>query len=646
MLPYSEQAVVLRAWAKGLAPDPVVATKDWIARNLIVADGPRQGQRFDFSLTPYMPGVLDMLDDEAVNVVVVRKSAQVAFTTLAIGWMCANIDTAPAHDMLVQPTIATAVDFNRKKLSPVIEASPALRRKVRRQISRSSEGSTAMVKTYPGGSLTLTGANSAADLRSKTVRRQVRDEIDEYPLDLDGQGDPEEMMDARLISFHATGEWKVLKGSTPTIKGASRIDTAFEASDQRKWHVECPHCGEEQILEFGDKASRYGLKFNDEWPYKAHYICRANGCVIEHHEKAAMVRTGRWIALNPGPGRTPGFHIDALISLLTTWDSMAEAYLRAKDDPQRLKGFTNLWLGQSWEERGEAPDWEVLMLRREDYPRGTIPPGGLVLTGGADVQMDGIYFEVVAWGVDKQSWSIDAGFLPGATGDVRNPVWQALAKQFETAYRDAYGNEWTADLFGVDSGYNTNVVYEFCRRNPKARATKGMDGWSRPAIPAAPSPMQVTINGKRKGVKLWPIGTWPLKAELYANLRKEGLKDGAELYPSGFCHFSTGLHEEVFFRQLTSEHLVQEERAGRLHHRWHDGGRPNHWLDCRIIARAMAEVLGLSSMTAEKWKEIIAVRGPKEPSQQELFSVALSTAPQVKVTRPPQKYRMRKMRLN
>lgn len=645
MLRPSADALVLRAWAEGIRPDPVVASKDWIARNLVVADGPRAGQLFDFSLTPYMPGILDALDDESVNVVVCRKSAQVAFTTLAIGWVCANIDTAPAVDMLVQPTIASAQDFNRKKLQPVIEASPRLRKKVRRQVSRSSEGSTALVKTYPGGSLTLTGANSAADLRSKSTKRQVRDEVDEYPLDLDGQGDPEEMMDARLISFHATGEWKVLKGSTPTIKGASRIDTAYEASDQRKWHVRCPHCDTEQVLEFGDKASKFGLKFNTEYPYQAHYICRANGCVIEHHEKAAMVRGGRWVALSPGPGRVPGFHVDALISLLTTWDAMAEAFLRAKDDPQRLKGFVNLWLGQSWEERGEAPDWEVLMLRREDFAPGSIPPGGLMFTGGADVQMNGIYYEIVAWGADKQSWSIDAGYLVGDTADIRNPVWTKLAQVMDQDYADAYGRRWKADLFGVDSGFNTNVVYEFCSRHPRARATKGVDGWSKPAIATAPSKQQIAVNGKRKGVMLWPIGTWPLKAELYANLRKEGLKDGAEAAPPGYCHFSVQVHHEAYFRQLTAEHLVQEERAGRLLHRWHDGGRPNHWLDCRIIARAMAELLKISTMTAAQWAEVIVARGPIEVAQRDMFTPALAGAPQS--TRPaPSRAIVRKMRLN
>lgn len=624
MLQLSREATVLRNWAAGLAPDAIVSSRDWIANNLVVADGPRAGQLFDFNLTPYLVGILEALDDEAVNVVVVRKSAQVAFTTVAIGWVCANIDIAPAHDMIIQPTVDTARDFNRKKLQPAIDASPALQRKVRRQVSRSSDGSTALVKAFPGGSLTITGANSAADLRSKTTKRQVRDEIDEYPLDLDRQGDPEEMMDARLIAFHATGEWKVLKGSTPTIKGASRIDAAFEDSDQRKWHVRCPQCKQEQVLEFGDSSVRHGLKFKRQYPHEAHYVC-LHGCIIEHHQKAAMVRGGRWVAMNPGPGRVPGFHIDALISLLTTWDELVNAFLRAKDDPQKLKGFVNLWLGQSWEERGDAPDWSRLLLRREGYAARSIPPGGLIHVLGADIQMNGIYYEVVTFGVDRQSWSVDAGFLVGDTSDIDRPVWKEFAAVLERRYPDAYGREWPIDLAGVDSGFNTNVVYQFCRGRPRVRATKGDDGWHKPAIATAPTKQQITFKGKRRGVHLWHIGTWPLKAALYQDLRKQGLKDGAEAAPAGYCHFSEHVNDEAYFKQLSAEYLKQEERAGRLRHRWVETG-PNHYLDCRIIARAMAEAIGLSRLTADQWAEIAADRGAALPAQPDLLDVAIRPA--------------------
>lgn len=642
MLRPEDEAVALRAWCRGLTPDPIIASRDWVATNLVISDGPRSGQKVDLSLTPYAAGILDALDEEDVNEVWVRKSAQVGFTQIGIGWLASRIVTAPAHNMLVQPTIQSAQDFNRRKLQPAIDATPALRKRVRRQVSRSSEGSTALVKAYAGGSLTLTGANSAADLRSKTIRDVLCDEVDEYPADLDGQGDPMEMIDARQMAFRATGDWKRLCGSTPTIKGASRVDKGYDAGDRRYWHVKCPHCQHEQVLRFGDKTTRYGLKFERTFPHKAHYVCEANGCIIEPHEKARMVRAGRWMATEPGPGRYPSFHIDVLMSLLVTWDDVAARFLEVKDDPQRLKGFVNSWLGEAWEERGEAPDWQVLMLRREGYAAQTIPPGGLVITGGADVQMDGIYYEVAAWGVDKQSWSIDAGFLTGDTADIRNPVWGKLLEVVERRYRDTWGREWLADGFGVDSGFNTNTVYEFCRRHPRLFATKGDDGWHKPAIASSPREQQVSVDGKRRGVKLWHIGTWPLKAELYANLRKEGLQDGAEAPPPGFCHFTSEIHDEVYFRQLTAEHLKQEMRAGRVVHRWVEAGA-NHWLDCRIINRAMAAMFGIDQFGQAEWERLIADRGPAEAAQRDIFAPALKTAPRP-APQPVTRRRVRRFR--
>ncbi|VAW17704.1 hypothetical protein MNBD_ALPHA12-451, partial [hydrothermal vent metagenome] len=212
----------------------------------------------------------------------------------------------------------------------------------------------------------------------------------------------------------------------------------------------------------------------------------------------------------------------------------------------------------------------------------------------------------------------------------------------ERQFRDASGREWQPDRFGVDSGYNTNVVYEFCRRHPRLMATKGDDGWHKPAIATSPHAQQVTISGKRRGVKLWHIGTWPLKAELYQNLRKDGLKDGEEATPPGFCHFTSELHDEIFFRQLTAEHLKQEQRAGRIIHRWVESGA-NHWLDCRIIARACADLMGLSRFTSEEWLEVIASRGPKDPDQRDIFAPALAGAPQRTQSTARHGRRIRKM---
>ncbi len=646
----STLAIIAGALALGLAPDPVIEPAAWAADNLVAADGPQAGRRWSAELTPYAVEILNQLAAESPhNRVSVRKSAQTGLTEVGIAWIGSIIDKTPAKVMVVFPTITSVQDFNREKLTPTIEATEPLRRKVRQHRSRSSAASTALNKRFPGGSLTLTGANSASDLRSKTVKFLFCDEIDEWPLDLDGQGDPMEMAKARQTAFHATGDYKLFEASTPTIQGLSRIDAAFEEGDQRYWQVPCPHCGEYQRLVFGSKDTPYGLKFSAEWPHQACYICKHCGSVIEHFEKRTIVMAGKWVASHPGPGRHPSYHIDALVSLLTTWDKTAEAFIKAKDDPGKLKAFVNLWLGEAWEERGDAPEWNRLYARREDYAARTIPPGGIILTASADVQADGIYYEVVAWGRDKQSWSIGIGFLQGDTADPSNVAWAKLDEVYERQYRDSYGNSWQADVFAVDSGFNANTVYQWCRTHARAMAIKGEAGWHKAAISSTPTKVDINLRGRRlrRGVELWHIGTWPLKAEMYANLRKDGLRDGAELDPPGFAHFTEALHDERYFKQVTAEHIKEREVKGRRVKEWVATG-PNHYHDCRIYNMALAVHKGISVMTETEWAKWEALRCcPPKPDQGCLLPVMngapaglqAEERPKSKLSNPPHRTR-------
>ena len=275
----------------------------------------------------------------------------------------------------------------------------------------------------------------------------------------------------------------------------------------------------------------------------------------------------------------------------------------------KLKAFVNLWLGEAWEERGDAPEWQRLFARRGDYPMRAIPAGGLVLTLAADVQADGLYYETVAWGAMQVNWSVDCGFLPGDTADPGSQAWRAFEAVVQREYPDAYGNRRPIDLVGVDSGYNTDAVYAFVRRHVNVLALKGVDGWGRAAIGTA-SDQDVNWKGKKKrrGLKVWQVGTWSLKSKLYADLRKAGLVDGEGADPPGYCHFSE-FHDDGYFKQLTAEILKEVNRKGRMVREWVAAG-PNHLHDCRIYNMALAAhpLLGLPHLTLDDWLEIAAER--------------------------------------
>lgn len=582
-----------------LAPPAPLVPSAWAAANLVVPDGPRAGGRWDPALTPYVPEIIDCLGpDSPHNFAAVRKSAQTGVSIAALALVGSYIDLAPCRIGYALPTIDALQEFNAEKLTPSIEQTPALAKKIRVQTSRSATGSTVTRKRFPGGSLVLMNANSTTDLKSKTLKLGVGDEVDEWEDDLEGQGDAWGLFEKRFTAFHASGDYKLFALSTPSLLNASRIDRQFQAGDQRLWHIACPGCGTEIPLVFKQ------LRFNRRPPWAAHYVTQCCGSIVEHGEKAALVRAGRFIATNPD-GLYPSFHVDALISQLTTWDEIAKEAVTSEGKETEAKKFWNQTLGLPYEVRGDAPDHQRLFERREAYEQSRIPPLGLLVTAGCDVQHSGIWVEIVAFAPDKQSWCLDRRFLAGDTTDPDRGAFAALAAIYEEKFADAFGNQRRLDGLAIDAGDGgrANQVLAFTRFRPHAYAIKGRPGWGLPAL-GTPSRVQVTLSGKKAKASalLWPVGTWDLKAEFYANVRKDGRKAGAELDPPGYAHFGEFL-DEAYFRQITAEHLADTKVRGRTVRVWRDTG-PNHLLDCRVYAMAVAEHLGLTRKTQDDWRAL------------------------------------------
>lgn len=622
--------IVVAAWCSGLAPDSEMLVSAWAAENRIVAaETSSRAGPWDNSYMPFLIEPMDCLGPyDSCESVTIKKSSQCGGTEIGTNWLGYIIDMGLGPTLVIHPTVDAAKGWVSEKLDPTIDETPALERKIKKVSSRSARGSTSLMKKFAGGWARMSGANSAAALRQKSVRNLIKDDWSEWPLDLDGQGDPDKMADARLISYTASGKSKRLQVSTPTIAGVCRTTKAYEKSDQRRYFVKCTQCGHLQILRFFPlKKEPFcgGLRFNKTFPHDAHYVCE-HGCIIEHHEKAALISPANgahWQATNPGPGRQPGFHIWAAYSMVTTWDHIAAQFMECKDDPAKLKTFFNLWLGEEWEVKGDAPAWDKLIKRPRDYETGRLPVGALIITCFVDVQKDGFYFEVVGWGEGKTSWTIDASFIAGDTADTTDECWRELTALRERTYPDAYGNVWGIDLMGVDSGFNTNQVYDWVRKaGPKALACKGVGGWQEPAIGAAVQ-KDVRESGskkRRRGLRVWTIGTWSLKGELYANLRKSPPKTGDERYPFGYCHHASDLPES-YFRQLTAEYLVERTaKSGVTVYEWKARGE-NHFHDCRVGNMALTEhpKLLLSRWTAKKWTQVAAVRAvPPEDEQADL----------------------------
>lgn len=595
-------AVIARAMG-AWRPPPRLSLSDWSERYFVLS-AETAAEPGRWRSLPYQVEILNSITDPSVTQVTVEKSARVGYSLMmscAIGFY---MHQDPTSILVVQPTVDDAKNFSKETIAPMLRDVPVLSRLVTRDIEEKGKGtkgtkdasSTLQHKAFPGGILSLIGANSGAGFRRVSRRVIMFDEVDAYPPSAGSEGDQINLGMKRSEAFHNR---KIIAGSTPLIAGASRIEELFLAGDQRRYHVPCPHCGHMDFLVFDRKAERgHAMRWPEDEPQSAYFECSRNGCRIEHKDKRWMVERGKWIPDNPGANPAHrSYHLWSALSYSpnASWGQIATEFLEAKrGGPEKLKTFVNTTLGETWKERGEAPEWERLYQRREKYKIGTAPDGIVVLTAGVDVQKDRFVCEVVGWAPNKESWSVDVDELYGDTA--LESTWRQLDELLARTFpRD--GGALPIAMLAVDSGYNTQMVYNWARRHPMSRviATKGVSG-SR-ALVGAPSPVEVTVRGRqlRRGYKVWPVGVDIAKAELYGWLRLSIAEDG--VVPPGYCHFPE--HAEGYFKQLTAEHLVTvvNRRTHRAKMEWQVlPNRENHVLDARILARVAAAVLGIDRL--------------------------------------------------
>lgn len=596
------EAVIARAML-AWRPPPELSLSMWADRYYVLsAESAAEPGRWH--TLPYQREILDSITDASVTQVSVMKSARVGYTlcmSAAIGYY---MHQDPSSILVVQPTVDDAKNFSKETIAPMLRDVPVLSQLLFRDIEEKGKGpkdssATLQHKAFPGGILSLIGANSGAGFRRVSRRVIMFDEVDAYPPSAGSEGDQIQLGMKRSEAFYNR---KIIAGSTPLQSGASRIEELFLAGDQRRYYVPCPQCEHMDFFAFDRKVDRgHVMRWPDGEPAKAYFECSANACKIEHKDKRWMVERGEWRADNPSSLHR-SYHLWAAVSYSpnASWGQIAAEFLEAKrGGPEKLKTFVNTTLGETWKERGDAPDWERLYQRREKYAIGSVPDGPIVLTAGVDVQKDRFMFEVVGWAPNKESWSIAAGALWGDTS--LESTWAQLDVLLDSAFIGHDQAAHTISMLAIDSGYNTQVVYNWARTKPMSRviATKGVSN-SRMLV-GAPSPVEITVRGKKlaRGYKVWPIGVDIAKSELYGWLRLKIGEDGVA--PAGFCHFPE--HAEDFFQQLTAEHLVTSvnKRTRRSRMEWQVlPNRDNHYLDARVMARVAAAVLGIDRIKAAR----------------------------------------------
>ena len=566
---------------RGAKPRDLLTVSQWADRNRWLQSGTNSPGRWNTELTPYLREIMDSLSEHSpVRDVTFIKSSGVGGTEGLYNWLGYVMHHLQNKDLLVVvPTLELRDRSFNPRLAKMIDETEALAELVS-HASRSKTNRGDLMEYGARSRIIKAGANSPDSLRSDHLPYVICDEVDAFPWDVGGEGDPMTLIENRQRTFSRAKSYFV---STPTNDQASRIEVLYKRSDMRRYHVPCPHCGEFQVLKFGGKDKPYGLKWKTSPPKEdepsaiesAQYLCEHCGAYIDEGHKTNMLAQGRWIAERPSIKAHRGYHLNALyapIGLGLGWKSIAEKWLSSQHDTSELKAFINTYLGEVFKEEGEEQDPAALIMRLEVYNN----PAIAVKTAGVDVQKDRLEASIIGWGKDEEAWLIDHIIIPGDTAQPH--VWDELHDTLAD-----YGIK----LAAVDSGYNTTFVYDFCAKRQWAVAIKGVEGLGRPLIEDERK-RKARLRVKRKrGVHVEPLGVDQGKALIYSRLK-------IQTAGAGYIHFpQEAAFDDEYFNQLTAEKLVMKVKGTRPFHMWVKTRARNEALDCFLYALAALRLLAV-----------------------------------------------------
>lgn len=673
-------SAVYEGVAAGLAPAPETSISAWVAEGPVVltarTNTPKEGP-ISFEGVEYLREPLDRLHpDDPCSRVTIRGGAQSAKSTVGQLWVCWSVENNPRSFAIGLPSAGEITKYNEFKLEPLLDDSDRLKDRIDRRVIRGrpmSDGRKKTLKT--GATIRLFNLASPKELQMISTGNLILEEVGNALVDVGQRGSPVAQARERQAAYSVVGS-KELMVSTPSVMGECEVSKAEEAGDQRRYYGQCQQCAGHFHL------SPENFKPADRTGTPHHFICPpdAGGCggVLEEADMPAFRQAGFWLPTytsdnpeNPAPlafvaqsdldslltpeafvsanmayrtatrdceGREPSYYIWQAYCGLISWTKIANSIADAKS-PAELKTLEQQTFGRAWDPSVEAMSWEELHRLRESYDHGTVPSGAEVITAFTDVQ--GAYLEggAIAWGPGGEWWVIDRWVIPGDTSG--DEVWLQLDEVYRRTYAHADGGILPIEAFGVDTGFRTQKAYGFCRGRPNAFALDGRPGWKLPIL-GKPKPVKVIQGARVVGrVKLWPTGTWELKALLAWSL-KLSVEAGYLVRQQGRGHWAMS-EDEAWALQITAEGLAEEtdERTGETKRWWKKLRERNEWVDIWVGARALAWSLGVGAASRDgksegtDWASRSEARLSAAGVARDLFAAAIpSAAHQTNPVRP------------
>jgi phage terminase large subunit GpA-like protein len=636
------EAVILRAMAAAMAPSPPPDITRWCEDNILFDERSPLPGPFRIDRFPFLREVHEALSPEhPAREVTLRASAQIGKTVSVIQPTLGAWFAYVALDALVvHPTTASATEWVDNKWMPMRRQAPDLRAIFGLGRGDNNDAKFNQETVTKNGSLKVTSAGSPNDLAGTSRRLVILDDLSKFePNDV---GDPEMQALSRAAAFE---DAKILRVSTPRVSGTCRISKAFARSDQRFYHVPCPHCAAMAPLTW----ENFRKSIDPERLHAAHFTCEACGSVIGHEHKEQMLKRGCWVAANPH-GDHPGFHLWRAYAPQRDWASIAveyaqvmgwtgvqmggstEAALAKVVEAETEQTFWNEVLGLPYEQASAGPDWQMLRDRVEHAPEGEVlplgivPAQGVILTAGVDCQLDRTEVHVVAFGRNYRRWAIDYRVIPHHIGS--EECRAALNALLKATWKTERGLPLPLDMMAIDVGTYRDAVWDYGKTHPWNRVilVKGASTQNGPIM----APMQFERRKDGRALKsqkrAFLLNVSQMKGDFYAWLAKDDPLD------RGYVSIAQGLGDE-WFRQISSEvRVLKRSRSGVVTSSWElaEPSRRNEGLDTMNYAEAAARRKGWASMTDAEWAVLDGQRSAApDDAQADLFDASLPVVPKV-----------------
>ncbi|MYG00620.1 phage terminase large subunit family protein [Candidatus Poribacteria bacterium] len=578
---------------------------EWAEQNVHIPAGNARPGLISFDEMAYQREMLDVCADPDIQRVTLMLGAQTSKTTTSISLMFYYTLHKPRSQAYMMPSQDDLRKWLETKFNRMVDANDALRGCYAEPRGREGVNNQIM-KTFKGGDLTFSWAGSPRTMRGISAPIICCDEVDGYTYTAEGH--PVSLLWERSATF---GDDRLLiEMSTPTTKDKSWIESAYMRGDCRKFFVICPACGDDHTIEWTPQTVRW----KEGQPKTARLHCPKCDKAFDDYERIALIRNaerdgGGWRAARKTEDHA-SFHLNSLYSPFRRLAHIVSYYEEAVEK-QDLQTFTNTILAQTWEEVGEKTDYEELYHRGEIY-EAEIPTGVLVLTAGVDIQADRIEYEVVGWGVDEESWSIDYVVIYGDT--TQNDVYRRFLHEIKRTYKDKNGRKYAIAAAGIDTGYNTGKVYDCIRQGgsrPILFAFKGKSGWNEDEVRRT-SRMKVEHGKFRPDIIT--VGVDVCKQVVMRRLNLLKVEDVPT--PPGYCHFPHDRDLE-YYLQLTAEHKIRTFKRGFPQDVWEKRYERNEAFDCRVYAYACLKIMnpkleaGQVYEAATKPRTLRRIRNPR-----------------------------------